>query len=495
MNKEKKNRKEWIKNFAIIFLAVLLVLTFFSNTILNYSLPEVGVTYVYGDNISQKVRGTGTVEGEDPYQINVEKIRKIKKIPVRVGDVVKEGDVLLYYDMTQSDEVDEATAAYEAALEAYDRATLSIDITSDLLAEVKAGKKASVYRDEISAAQKEVDKAKNEVAKAEAELNKTKAAIDALNAQKTIDRIQDEISVLDDRIALSVTVSDGNAGALTSQKLSKQNELINAQANYNATMISLDANNTAALNAYNDKNATLSDKQKALDDLSIRISKILNLRDLLDAVDSAKENLDNIKDQRNDETLLCEKEGIISEINVYSGGKTDPATPAFVIEPIDATYHLSLSVDKKQASKVNVGDIGDIANGWWYSDVNLVVDRIHVDPQNPAKNMLIDFKITGDVMVGQTFTVTVGQKSAYYDVVVPNSAIKEDNNGKFVLVVESKNTPLGNRYIAKRYNVEVLVSDDTKSAVSGDLKGWEYVITACDKPISSGDQVRLSDNY
>ena len=34
-------KREWVKTAAIIFLAVLLVLTFFSKTIMNASLPEV----------------------------------------------------------------------------------------------------------------------------------------------------------------------------------------------------------------------------------------------------------------------------------------------------------------------------------------------------------------------------------------------------------------------------------------------------------------------
>ncbi len=41
MAEEKKFKRGWVKNVAIIFLAVLLVLTFFSNTIMNRSLPEV----------------------------------------------------------------------------------------------------------------------------------------------------------------------------------------------------------------------------------------------------------------------------------------------------------------------------------------------------------------------------------------------------------------------------------------------------------------------
>ena len=41
MNNENRSpRKEVIKNIAIVFLAVLLVLTFFSNTFMNYTLPQ-----------------------------------------------------------------------------------------------------------------------------------------------------------------------------------------------------------------------------------------------------------------------------------------------------------------------------------------------------------------------------------------------------------------------------------------------------------------------
>ena len=45
MSKDSESRRAWIKNVAIIFLVVLLLLTFFSNTILNYTLPEVSAQY------------------------------------------------------------------------------------------------------------------------------------------------------------------------------------------------------------------------------------------------------------------------------------------------------------------------------------------------------------------------------------------------------------------------------------------------------------------
>jgi len=77
-----------------------------------------------------------------------------------------------------------------------------------------------------------------------------------------------------------------------------------------------------------------------------------------------------------------------------------------------------------------------------------------------------------------------------YDSVVPNSAIREDNAGKFVLIVEAKNTPLGNRYTARRADIQVIATDDTSTAVSGITYG-DFVITASTKPVIAGTQVRL----
>ena len=86
----------------------------------------------------------------------------------------------------------------------------------------------------------------------------------------------------------------------------------------------------------------------------------------------------------------------------------------------------------------------------------------------------------------------MGQKSANYDVIIPSSAIRSDTNGSFVLKIEAKNSPLGNRYIARRVAVEVLASDDSNSAVTADLSYGDYVITTSSAPVKSGDQVRLA---
>ena len=84
MNEKPKNR-EWVKNAAIIFLAVLLVLTFFSNTIMNRSLPEVATQMVTSGSVTARVRGTGTVVANGNHEVKAETTRVIRSVLVKAG--------------------------------------------------------------------------------------------------------------------------------------------------------------------------------------------------------------------------------------------------------------------------------------------------------------------------------------------------------------------------------------------------------------------------
>ena len=59
---EKSKKRELIKTIAIIFLVIMLLLTFFSQTIMNHSLPEVATQVVQSGTINAKIRGSGTVD-------------------------------------------------------------------------------------------------------------------------------------------------------------------------------------------------------------------------------------------------------------------------------------------------------------------------------------------------------------------------------------------------------------------------------------------------
>jgi hypothetical protein len=178
-----------------------------------------------------------------------------------------------------------------------------------------------------------------------------------------------------------------------------------------------------------------------------------------------------------------------------SGESTSADETIAVIQVDGKDMTTSFSVTNAQAQKLKIGDAAQPQNAWQFgSDFKATLTGIRNDKSDPSNRKLLTFKIESkDVTPGQSISLTIGERAVDYDMIVPNSAIKTDSNGKFILAVVSKSTPLGNRYIASKVEVQVVASDDKNSARSGALDGDEYVITTSTQPIKSGDQVRLAN--
>lgn len=567
MSENGNKRREWVKTAAIIFLAVLLVLTFFSNTIQNYSLPEVATQYVQSGTITAKIRGTGTVESGDPYEVKVTETRKVSGVAVRVGDIVQKGDVLVYLDDAESDELKQAQEALEKARNDYDMALLTAEIKEVDIQAADGNTSAGVYRQQINnyqqqiaADEKTVKYWTDEVARltqvvADFEMqisvtpentedvsgetkaveNAQKAVNDAtnnqtaaLNAKNAAENTKAELKARMDYLdsvssgdsdeyrELAVKLDDAEKEVIAATE--KYNSATEALANANLTLTkaqqALDSKkgNSGTINSltsqmnghklslYNAQKeltaatAAKGEKETALNELITKITNAYSLESYQDAIEKAQELVDELTAKCIDATITADIAGTVTAINVTAGNSTSAATPVAILQPEGKGYTMSFSVTNEQAKRLSVGDRADLVNAWRYDDVEVTLASIKPDTTDPGQKKLLTFDVSGSVTAGQTLNISVGQKSANFDCIVPNSAVREDNNGKFVLIVESKSSPLGNRYVATRVDVEVLASDDTQSAVSGGLYGYEYVITTSSAPVEAGKLVRLADN-
>lgn len=543
MNEKKTKRREWVKTAAIVFLTVLLLLTFFSQTIMNYSLPEVAAQYVQSGTITAKIRGAGMIESGDPYNVMVKETRKVSSVAVKVGDEVQKGDVLLYLAEGESTELEGARDALETARKEYEKALLLADIK--IIQEFQNDTSVNDYRQQITAAQNEVEKAQKNVD----EWQKKCDAFDlqlsitpsnnanvteetkAYNAAKTVKEKADfalkeaenALSAIERQLEYEVSVSSSDAviSGLTAQKKEAEKVVLSAQTAANNAQLAFEKAQTAlenktasgstdatVQNLKNQQNVVkvnldaaqkeLEQKEENLTNLLDTVSQVLtsetSLSNLYNAILEAQEKVAKLEEESLGTTVTADIAGTVSAINT-AAGKEIPAEEAVVIlQPEGQGYTMKFSVTNEQAKRLAVGDRADLINAWRYDDVEVTLASIKPDKNEPGQKKELTFNVTGNVTAGQTLNVSVGQKSANYDLIVPNSAIREDNNGKFVLTVESKSSPLGNRYIATRVDVEVLASDDTQSAISGGLYGYEFIITTSTKPVEAGKQVRLADN-
>jgi len=611
-----RRRKDAIKNFAIVFLVIMLVLTFFSNTIMNYSLPQVAVQYMESGTITTTIRGTGTVESGDPYNVMVNESRTVSSITCRVGQEVRQGDLLFSLSGEDSDELVAAMDALEAAQKAYDDELLSDAVTAAIMASASTNISIDQYRSQITTAQNaqneaqlNVDKQQEVVNNLEYQLaatqssyspstayNNAKAKLDkaysdyntALTEKNKLDEansaVSDALDVWNDAIKtrddLSTEIAnkepDVNAAkadydtknddpsidasvkedarvlyttlkaeydALVTQKNEAEEAITTAQTSYNdvlaanATILaneasinsdynskktayeqakieleqieanqgagtvansdtvnSLNAQLTTAKNELSRLTTILDEKKQAVNNLVTDISLIRTLNALSDAVVEAQKKVDKLTTSTAAKDVTSPINGTILSVYIVSGKKTDPSNACVVIQPEGQSFTMSFTVTNDEAKTISIGANATVANSWWYNDVTGYVESIRPDTASPNTSKLVTLNLSGSLTSGQSLTMTIDSRTSNYDCIVPNSAIHEDNNGKFILVVESKSSPLGNRYFAVRYDVQVLASDDTKSAVKAGLEGFEYVVTTSSKPISAGDQVRLSEN-
>ena len=677
---EEKNttkRREWVKNAAIIFLTIMLLLTFFSNTIMNYSLPEVATQYVQTGTITAKVRGTGKVEASDPYNVIAKESRVITSVAVKQGDIVEKDQVIYYLEESESDELTKAEQELEDLELNYMKGLFGANVSPEVITKVANGNidsfsqlqaKVTDMQNRLEAAKKRVeecqknvddltlqstkdtnnagvstkneeltkDQATTDLTEAQNRFEKDKAAtIASLNAQITevnsqiadleklitstgsttgtttsdsyyakkataVGNLYDKMKLIYDAAQKDIELNSkipASAGdkktdtpeemqntlATTKSIFSQLQNVINAVqgkadsyttlfADYNAALLvvqNIEQNASDINKNYGDQQTSLASKKAELANLQKKLAEVQAITassdgDVQDAqnrlnqanrnileittansqasvawqnriadannalktaqavydllkeeqpslaadinaeldlsktnkdIQKKKEEIEKLKEKSMGSAVKAPVAGTITTVKYVAGETTQPEDVMAVIQPEGKGFTLSISVTNEQAKKVQIGDMAELQNSWYYEDARVMLSAIKPDPDNPGTNKLLVFDVSGStIQADQSLSISVGQRSQEYELVVPNSAIREDNDGKFILTVESKSSPLGNRYIATRVGVEVLASDDNNSAISAPLYGWEYVITTSTKPVEAGKQVRLADN-
>ncbi len=234
------------------------------------------------------------------------------------------------------------------------------------------------------------------------------------------------------------------------------------------------------------------DKQKQEDNKNQQLSYI-DLSDIGAQIAKQQKKIRELSGGEENE-ITANVSGTVQSVECTAGDTKMKDDILCTIEVPDMGYTLSFSVTNEQARRLKPGDSATISNYYWGREITATLTTIATDPKNPQNNKLLTFDLEGDVTAGGELTVSVGSKSAGYETIVPNSSIRSDSNGSFVLVIEAKSSPLGNRYIARRVDVEVLAADDSNSAVTGALEYGDYVITTSNAPVNSGEQVRMADS-
>ncbi|MDR1132439.1 MAG: efflux RND transporter periplasmic adaptor subunit, partial [Oscillospiraceae bacterium] len=269
MTEQKVKKRDWVKNAAIIFLALMLVLTFFSNTIMNRSLPEVAAEYVQSGVISARIRGTGTVAANESYEVKSLQTREVLSVPVKVGDKVSIGDPLVFYSAAESAQLKEGEAALDALVLAYKKALINstdgdyakenrdIQLAQEALDQAKADRDASyVAAAELAAAQGNCSRAKTEADLQQTRVSSLEDQLASLNPgsenSAAINAKRSEVSAAKAKLDAARAVHSAAYGNLESCTVEWMRQLGQVSGDKVSYMEMLNETYAALLNAYDE---------------------------------------------------------------------------------------------------------------------------------------------------------------------------------------------------------------------------------------------------
>lgn len=551
-NKKKKSKK-WIIKAFVSFLIVMGILTFFSNTIMNMTLTQVSTQQIYGSTLSSITRASGTVHAKTEKEVKSTGEITIDQIQTYLYQYVEAGDILATLEIPEkTDDLDELKKQLEdlekkmeydrrtpsQSSDFYDQEMAVVDAQKALddakktldLAKNKDGLVSQTQTDintlkkQIETAEEEKETLEGKKADAEEKRDEYNAQLPALRDAKAAAQAEYDACIKDpedpmfdpDYLAYCEQQLNDATAAVTNME-NAYNSAVNDVANYK-NQISDKGTQIDNLTTSKTEKEELLTEYKALPTVSEAERKVNDAQHTLDVAnktlsdakinagiksdqdqDAVDENLKKKEDleeqiQKLEDfyavtTIEAPISGVLISSNVSRGSKVMDKEVMFVIADMDSGFYIDCTVTKKNAEGMAVGSEVK-ADGC----ERATVEAIRPDPTDPTGSSIVRIDVEGGYMMpGSTvINCTISTSNRYYDNVVPKGAVQEDTDGNFIYVLVTKNSPLGERYIARKVSVKVISEDATSCAIEAQGINGAYCIVRTEKPIENGEQVRLA---
>ncbi len=570
---DRRKNRSWVVRAIISFVAILALLTFFSNTIMNATIPKVMAQNAGKGNLSFTNSATGTIESDTKTDVKSVAGREVDQVLVRNYVTVEEGDVILTLkpaeDLSELDTLRSQLADAQATVEAnalapnnsgdYTTEQAAIDRAQSSLNQANEALNAANNRDaSIAAAQGDIDYYNSIIPGLQATVDAEAATVADYNDQITDLQTQQNNTVIElgvlgadptptpapapveteapaegeteettETTAAPVDPNAARIAELQAQYATQQSQIDNliglrdaaqgrldtASANLGTAQSALStaqSNLLAAqqLPSVSEAQADVNAAQSALSQANTALSDA-RAQDASDAVTNARtaernqENIDALEEKiaKLEESLTCTEivapcDGMVYGLSLSSGNVMTENVVIFTIIPEDATYSVKFTFKTSVAQNLQVNQELTV-NDAYIESCRIV--NIYPDESDPREKRVVKCSLTSmdDIFPGTQITVTADRSNANYDHVVPSSAVIHDNSGDYVYVIIESSSPLGDKYVVKRVDVNVEDTDGALTAISpkNDTKLLDQcmIVTRSEKPLHNGDRIRLED--
>jgi HlyD family secretion protein len=400
--------------------------------------------------LSSVIESTGSATPQNSLNLPFGTSGTVDKVNVAVGDVVKAGDVLAELDTADLElTVAQAEQSYLSAQAAY-----SMTITPD--------------ENEVEAARLALSNAEAayQLAVQKYEVNSTDSV--ALSC----DNVDDAKKTYDDAVnAYNAYVSNWRVQVNGTAEISPQKaQLDRAKANYEQAVANCDLTkssiNTSGITS---AKAAVAQAQANLDSLLTPSEYTLMAAQI--SLAQAQLALQQVREALTEAQIVAPFDGVVTAITAVVGGSGGSAAIS-LIDP--SQYHVDVLVDETEIEQVQAGQQVNITFDA-LPDVTVKGEVAQIDPAGTVSNGVVNYQVR--INLGATDAALRSDMTANVQLIidthadvlaVPGTAIRSDEGGYYVNVVNSDGT-------TQRVAVTTGYTDGELTEVSGEVTEGQTV--------------------
>jgi len=459
-----EKRKQILLRIAAAWLGVILILTFFSNTIYALNLPNVAVGFISDGIISSTNRAEGVLDFVESQSIYSDQLGRLH-ISLQEGDRVGVGDLLFSIHV----DIDDLQDRLEAERHRLERTSLSRSASQNQLQNLRPGASSSA----------------------------TLAPVDTSRFDHEADRLSVEIARVEEEYAIQQSLL--NAGIISRDELETiTNQLEDLRRNYNRNK---EERVQAQENHQRDQERTAAENRIQQDQQQRTYTAERNrLQNEINIF-----NLDESEIRRQIQRLETQIEGggivrvyaenpvIIREIALSDGMHINRNQLIMRLGVLKGELYSTSVYFPERMGFLPVGtqvqvDIPSLREFGLQGEIS------RMTPSQGRLRTELNFKTDIPVSGGEGVRVTIEQFSELFGNVLPNSAIRNDSIGPFILYVErERNTFLGYSYVANQMRIHIFENGQGERYTAFHMFAEPDgpIIIQSDRPIVAGDRLRL----
>ncbi len=499
-----RRQKNKIRAFGA-FLAFMLLCTLISRSVYASGLPQVSTEKPAVSALAHTAEAEGIVEAGRETAVTALSGLRCGNVLVHTGDRVDPETPLFQADLedlkAQIEEMQLAVSKLQLEIQAQEQ-------NRQLEAEQKSEQKDRAEADYDAAEEsssRSVARAEQDLAAAEAALKEAEAAYETWKAEQAAEQEQQEGEEQaaeqeqqegEEQAAEqeqnpsgkedtgTAPSEDGGSGSMTEEAWQEQLDSLRQ---------SVETAKRALEDARQSRDSALAEAERAVEDAGSGSTADNSLEiNRLELVSQQKQLKEYQELLNADGMVYPEKEGIITSIAVSPGERISDGA-AVVMADLDSPLQFSASLTAEQKKYVSQGDSVTLKLG--STTIEATADYIEESEMSPGTYQVTVFLEEGEGELGESGTLTTEARTDTYSCVVPLEAVYTDENQrKYVLVMDERSGILGSEFIARKVYVNVMDQNDSQAALEeGGLSGEEEVIVDYTGEIEDGDVVRYKE--